>query len=56
MVREALLAYAAEHPGQAGDAARRIVAGDIIGAVGISGDSPDKDEICAVAGIAGAGL
>jgi uncharacterized protein GlcG (DUF336 family) len=31
-------------------------AGDIIGAVGISGDSSDKDEICAMAGIAAAGL
>jgi len=31
-------------------------AGDIIGAVGISGDTSDKDEACAVAGIAAAGL
>ena len=31
-------------------------AGDIVGAVGISGDTSDKDEICAVAGIAAAGL
>jgi uncharacterized protein GlcG (DUF336 family) len=30
--------------------------GEIIGAVGISGDTSDKDEICAVAGIAAAGL
>ena len=30
--------------------------GDIAGAVGISGDTSDKDEICAVAGIAAAGL
>jgi uncharacterized protein GlcG (DUF336 family) len=30
--------------------------GDIIGAVGISGDTSDKDETCAVAGIAAAGL
>ena len=30
--------------------------GDIIGAVGISGDSSDKDEVCAAAGIAAAGL
>ena len=30
--------------------------GDIIGAVGISGDNSDKDEVCAVAGIAAAGL
>ncbi|HEX3863996.1 MAG TPA: heme-binding protein [Stellaceae bacterium] len=31
-------------------------AGDVIGAVGISGDTSDKDEACAVAGIAAAGL
>jgi uncharacterized protein GlcG (DUF336 family) len=31
-------------------------AGEIIGAVGISGDTADKDEICAVAGIEAAGL
>ncbi|ARP99400.1 GlcG/HbpS family heme-binding protein [Pseudorhodoplanes sinuspersici] len=30
--------------------------GDIIGAVGISGDTSDNDEICAVAGIAATGL
>jgi uncharacterized protein GlcG (DUF336 family) len=30
--------------------------GDIIGAVGISGDTSDKDEACAIAGIAAAGL
>ncbi len=30
--------------------------GDIWGAVGISGDMPDKDEECAVAGIERAGL
>jgi uncharacterized protein GlcG (DUF336 family) len=30
--------------------------GDIIGAVGISGDTSDKDETCAVAGIEAAGL
>lgn len=30
--------------------------GDIIGAVGISGDTSDNDEICAVAGIEAAGL
>ena len=30
--------------------------GDIIGAVGISGDNSDKDEVCAVAGIAATGL
>jgi uncharacterized protein GlcG (DUF336 family) len=30
--------------------------GSIIGAVGISGDVSDKDESCALAGIAAAGL
>ena len=30
--------------------------GDIIGAVGISGDTSDKDEVCAVAGVEAAGL
>ena len=30
--------------------------GDVVGAVGISGDTSDKDEACAVAGIAAAGL
>ena len=30
--------------------------GDVIGAVGISGDTADNDEICAVAGIEAAGL
>jgi uncharacterized protein GlcG (DUF336 family) len=30
--------------------------GDIIGAVGISGDTSDKDEACAIAGVAAAGL
>ena len=34
----------------------RDAAGDIIGAVGISGDTSDKDEICAVAGIEATGL
>jgi uncharacterized protein GlcG (DUF336 family) len=34
----------------------RDAAGDIAGSVGISGDTSDKDEICAVAGIAAAGL
>lgn len=34
----------------------RDAAGGIIGAVGISGDTSDKDEICAVAGIEAAGL
>jgi uncharacterized protein GlcG (DUF336 family) len=31
-------------------------AGEILGAVGISGDTSDKDEVCAVAGIEAAGL
>jgi uncharacterized protein GlcG (DUF336 family) len=30
--------------------------GAVLGAVGISGDTSDKDEVCAVAGIAAAGL
>jgi uncharacterized protein GlcG (DUF336 family) len=34
----------------------RDAAGDIIGAVGISGDTADNDEACAVAGIEAAGL
>ena len=34
----------------------RTAAGDIIGAVGISGDTSDKDEACAIAGIEAAGL
>jgi uncharacterized protein GlcG (DUF336 family) len=34
----------------------RDTAGDVIGAVGISGDTSDKDEICAIAGIEAAGL
>jgi len=34
----------------------RDAAGEIVGAVGISGDTSDKDEACAVAGIAAAGL
>ena len=34
----------------------RDAAREIIGAVGISGDTSDKDEACAVAGIAAAGL
>jgi uncharacterized protein GlcG (DUF336 family) len=31
-------------------------AGSVLGAVGISGDTSDKDEVCAVAGIEAAGL
>jgi uncharacterized protein GlcG (DUF336 family) len=34
----------------------RDAAGDVVGAVGISGDVSDKDEACAVAGIEAAGL
>jgi uncharacterized protein GlcG (DUF336 family) len=30
--------------------------GNLIGACGISGDTSDKDELCAVAGIEAAGL
>jgi uncharacterized protein GlcG (DUF336 family) len=29
---------------------------EIVGAVGISGDTSDKDEVCAVAGVTAAGL
>jgi len=34
----------------------RDASGEIIGSVGISGDTSDKDEICAVQGILCAGL
>ncbi|MCW6528624.1 heme-binding protein [Sphingomonas sp. MMSM20] len=34
----------------------RDAAGALIGAVGVSGDTSDKDEICALAGIGAAGL
>jgi uncharacterized protein GlcG (DUF336 family) len=34
----------------------RDAGGDVIGAVGISGDTSDNDEICAIAGIKAAGL
>ncbi len=34
----------------------RLCAGDIIGAVGISGDTSDRDEACAIAGVEAAGL
>ncbi len=34
----------------------RSDAGDLLGAVGVSGDTSDNDEICALAGIAAAGL
>jgi uncharacterized protein GlcG (DUF336 family) len=34
----------------------RNQAGELIGAIGISGDAPEVDEACAIAGIAAAGL
>jgi uncharacterized protein GlcG (DUF336 family) len=34
----------------------RDASGTILGAVGVSGDASDKDEVCAVAGIEAAGL
>jgi uncharacterized protein GlcG (DUF336 family) len=34
----------------------RDAGGNIVGACGISGDTSDKDEMCAVAGIGTAGL
>jgi uncharacterized protein GlcG (DUF336 family) len=34
----------------------RDAAGALVGAVGISGDTSDNDEVCAVAGILAAGL
>jgi uncharacterized protein GlcG (DUF336 family) len=34
----------------------RDAAGDVIGAVGISGDTADKDEVCCIAGVEAAGL
>ena len=34
----------------------RNAAGQVVGAVGVSGDASDNDEICAVEGIAAAGL
>ncbi len=34
----------------------RTAAGELVGAVGISGDTSDKDEVCAVAGIEAAGF
>lgn len=30
--------------------------GDVVGAIGVSGDTSDNDEICAIAGIEGAGF
>lgn len=43
-------------PAPGGVLIRAGAGGDIIGAVGISGDASDKDEICAVHGINSAGL
>ena len=40
----------------AGGVLIRTAAGDIVGAIGISGDASEKDEACAVTGIAAAGL
>jgi uncharacterized protein GlcG (DUF336 family) len=40
----------------AGGVLIRDDAGDLIGAIGVSGDTSDNDEICALAGIAAAGL
>ncbi len=40
----------------AGGVLIRDAAGDILGAVGISGDTSDKDEACAVAGVTAARL
>jgi len=34
----------------------RNAAGDLLGAVGVSGDSPEVDEQCAIHGIASASL
>jgi len=34
----------------------RDASGDVIGCVGISGDTSDRDELCAIAGIEAAGL
>ena len=34
----------------------RDAAGEVVGAVGISGDTADRDEVCAIAGIEAAGL
>ena len=43
-------------PAPGGVLVRDAKSGDVIGAVGISGDSGDNDEACAMAGIAAAGL
>jgi len=39
-----------------GGALIRDTAGDVIGAVGVSGDTSDNDELCALAGIKAAGF
>jgi len=53
-----ILEFARERPivTNPGGVLIRTPAGDIIGAVGISGDTSDKDEACAIAGIEAAGL
>ena len=43
-------------PAPGGVLIRAGAGGDIVGSVGISGDTSDKDEICAVYGIESAGL
>lgn len=40
----------------AGGVLLKDAGGEVLGAVGISGDTSDKDEVCALAGIAAAGL
>ena len=40
----------------AGGVLIRNAAGELLGAVGVSGDTSDNDEVCAVAGIQAAGL
>ena len=39
-----------------GGALIRDAAGEVVGAVGVTGDTSDNDEICALAGVAAAGL
>lgn len=34
----------------------RDIGGEVVGAVGVSGDQSDRDEVCAIAGIEAAGL
>ncbi len=40
----------------AGGVLIRDASGTLLGAVGVSGDTSDNDEVCALAGIAAAGL